>query len=763
MKPKIYLYQVARVGAGFLPRAVNQSRHRLPYLRQRAFLTVLWLATLFVHSSCSEDEPGSTDGGSVKLRLSLAGISDAVESDTRSALAASKTEKFYYTNPDDETLTELTIEELPPSSTRSVQDMPTGTYVRVYVYKQSDGSYVTDGILKAGSSSDFVAVEPGVAYHVKAVSYNSTTSGDVPGSVTANMSPASLTNLSADKDVLYAEKDIPSGTAGSIIDIDLIFSHKFSLVRIVADNSANTTGIITDCLATLDHRYKASLSLTNGALSAGTSDGTHTFTWTSPNATAVTSNSATVYTGGVTTGHVLSFTRIKVGSNTYLNTSVSFNKAFDPGKTYRLTVQFKGAIPVIPTNGGVYILGASYVGAFWKASQTGERLIRIPVGTVEGNLGNWSAVVAYADERWPGNTPADRLKNIVLDTNESADLGIKWNSSETPADMNDPYMDALYQVEGNATGVGGTVGSGDTIKFRIGLKQPYTVHPYAATDEFPARYAVVVVIYGGTYAKTFNLYLRQGEDPDYVWSPSESYSYESTTYQRSSAVRFSPYNLTDLDGGAPTNVIIGGVPDVGLAINGATFTDYPTQAGYFFRFNYSRQAFHPVSPITAITDWSGYQRGSEYWNPTETELCPLGWALASGSSANFRRPTAGVNTVHNPTTDIMNNEMRQSLLYDPSFSSLTSMGSVWGFYADGFFDRRSHTHAAYGENSEANTAVSILTKDVAYIGRLFYNQSSKRSLFFLLRGTATALVVCSTSPDTVGTTGRRRPATRIPV
>jgi hypothetical protein len=199
--------------------------------QQIAIFATLLLAALFVLSSCSEDEHGSTGVGSVKLRLSLASISDAVESDTRSALAAPKTEKFYYTHPDDETLTELTIEELPSSSTRSVQNMETGTYVRVYLYKKTagadNGDYYTDGILKAGSEDDFVWVENNTAYYVKAVSYNSTTDGDVPGSVPDNMSTASLPGLSTDKDVLYAETEITSGGAGSVIDINLTFSHKF--------------------------------------------------------------------------------------------------------------------------------------------------------------------------------------------------------------------------------------------------------------------------------------------------------------------------------------------------------------------------------------------------------------------------------------------------------------------------------------------------------------------------------------------------------
>ncbi|MDR1526530.1 MAG: hypothetical protein LBS46_02530 [Dysgonamonadaceae bacterium] len=687
-----------------------------------SFFATLLLAAIFVHSSCSEDEHSSTGVGSVKLRLSLASISNPVESDTRSALAAPKTEKFYTTNSDGETLTELTIEELPSSSMRSVQNMATGTCVRVYLYKKTggagDGDYYTSGILKAGSSSDVVWVENETDYYVKAVSYNSTTADDVPGIVTDNKSTASLPDLSADKDVLYAETEITSGVAGSELDIDLTFSHKFSLVRVVADNAANTTGTITACSATLSNKYKASLALNGGALTAGSSDGVHPFTWTSPNATAVTSNSATVYTGAQTT-HVLAFTSIEAGGITYTGTSVTFNKTFEPGKTYRLTVRFKGAIPVIPTGGGTYPSGTTpYVGAFWKASRTGERLIRIPVGTDEGNHGNWSAIVAWADAHWNG------LSDIVLDTGGSADPGI---DTETPADMNDEDNDLLYQVAGNATGVGGTVASGDTIKFRIGLK-----FPYAATDAYPARYAVVVVTYGNTPAKTFNLYLRQGEDPDYVWSPTETYGIDGDL--RTSAVRFSPYNLTasDLGSNEYSQITVG---------TNNVFTAYPTQAGAFFQWANTANpgfAYHPVIPLTITSSYWSTSNASGYWNGliSTHETCPQNYPLSTGTPVNFRRPNDGSTNGNNSAGAIADSEMRQSLWEDPQSGQTGSViGSVWGFYADGFFDRRSHTHAAYGASGGVdNTAVSITTKDAAYIGRLFYNWDKKRSLFFPASG-----------------------------
>ena len=64
----------------------------------------------------------------------------------------------------------------------------------------------------------------------------------------------------------------------------------------------------------------------------------------------------------------------------------------------------------------------------------------------------------------------------------------------------------------------------------------------------------------------------------------------------------------------------------------------------------------------------------------------------------------------------------------------------WGFYADGYFDRRDHNNpfissTGFGGSAIAsNTAVSWNTKDVAYIGSLLPVVCMKMPLFlFRLR------------------------------
>jgi hypothetical protein len=268
---------------------------------------------------------------------------------------------------------------------------------------------------------------------------------------------------------------------------------------------------------------------------------------------------------------------------------------------------------------------------------------------------------------------------------------------------------------------------------------------YSATNTYPARYAVVVVTYGPS-ANTFNLYLRQGQDPDYVWSSSEKYPYGGST-TRTLAVRFSPYNLT-------ASGLTDGVQSSPVAVYGGVFTAYPTQTGAFFQWANTtnmRYAYHPVTPADALSGWNN-SSPSGFWDALSSthETCPQSYSLTTGTSVNFRRPNCGSTSAVSGNT-IAESEMWQSLWEVPlGGHGSSTTGSVWGFYADGFFDRRSHTHAAYGSDGVDNTAVSIATKDVAYIGRLFYNRVNMRSLFFPATGsriTDGKLILTGTNGD----------------
>ena len=346
-------------------------------------------------------------------------------------------------------------------------------------------------------------------------------------------------------------------------------------------------------------------------------------------------------------------------------------------------------------------MSGEYVGAFWKASQKGERIIRIPVNSVHRE-GNWDASVYWMGPGW-------KAGDIVFSTAESDDPGITYNSNtENPASM--LTSDATYVVPGYVSSASGDAvsGAGNYIHFRIGLTSTYT-----PTVNNPARYALVLLRYG-TPQKYHIIYIRQGEEADYLMHPNDN-------SRGSAAIPFCAYNVTasDLtDDDELVEIIMPGRSN-------AVFTDYPTQAGAFFQWSeippYGPLAYHPVKPVTP-TIWNDVPTGS-FWNTIagSSESCPPG----------YRRPNDGPTSTVAPNSTIpliQNSEIRQSLYATPMTDNGYSNTNLrWGFYADGYFDRRDHNNPFVsspgqgGSAMAANTAVSWQTRDVAYIGSLLFN------------------------------------------
>jgi hypothetical protein len=274
------------------------------------------------------------------------------------------------------------------------------------------------------------------------------------------------------------------------------------------------------------------------------------------------------------------------------------------------------------------------------------------------------------------------------------------------------------------TSVAGTVGSGGEIYFRIGLKSTYTPAP-----DYPARYAVVLLSYGNN-TRYQKIYLRQGDDADYLMTNSDPVSTGGIT-SRTLCRKFSPYNLTadNLD------------KDVG--VRGARFVDFPTKAGAFFQWwqhptafgTKPRWAWNPHL-TNKITSWSPIMwTDGSFWNVLAAtyEISPTG----------FRRPNDGPTNGLLPSGLVSGSELRQSLFSRPRIDfnySGDESNSIYGYYADGFFDRRQITGSANTDKVVYyDTTVAVGTSDVAYIGRLFFNNNASgdhynASLFFPYAG-----------------------------
>jgi hypothetical protein len=366
------------------------------------------------------------------------------------------------------------------------------------------------------------------------------------------------------------------------------------------------------------------------------------------------------------------------------------------------------------------------VGAFWRNNQRGERVIRFDVGASNlNNHGYWIATVSdYEPLKWnylPNNPSTS--DGVVLAVGGSTAPGMYT------ASPSDPDASPGYFVSGNLQTITGYTASNGEIAFRIGCERTFAA--YNALSN-PARYAVVTLFYGanGSNVKMQKIYLRQGQGDDYVMRTTDPGTGLSGSPTRPLAAKFSPYNLTDLAGWtggsignptpAPQFYPPGGVQGV------PGFTTYPSQAGYHLAFGaHQSGTVWAVSPhLTAVGGWNSSMTPNGYWN-TVHETCPSG----------YRRPYDALpdgNAHTSPT--LAGSEIRQSLwLNPPTGTNSNTDNSVWGYYADGYFDRRPIVNAS-GTGAVAISAVANTGPEAAYIGRLFYNPSTTNptyaSVFF---------------------------------
>ena len=197
------------------------------------------------------------------------------------------------------------------------------------------------------------------------------------------------------------------------------------------------------------------------------------------------------------------------------------------------------------------------------------------------------------------------------------------------------------------------------------------------------------------------IYLRQGEGADYVMGkndPINSGGMNQST--RPFANKFAVYNLT----ATTLNTTVG--------TRGAIPTQYPSQIGAYFQWGLNTNAYAPYGGIGSLT-WSNVLSSTTWSGNYET--CPTG----------YRRPK-DTDVSGSP---VSGSEIRQSLFEKPKVDDGHDESNVlFGYYADGFYDRRKVERP--GGNVNANGYVAGNTPEMAWGGRLFFNPVTNASLFF---------------------------------
>lgn len=421
-----------------------------------------------------------------------------------------------------------------------------------------------------------------------------------------------------------------------------------------------------------------------------------------------------------------------------------------------------------------------YVGAFWRHSETGERVIRMYNG--QGNTASTGNSIWFAEV-------ASGKEFIKLLPGGSTD-GAIYSSAPGNAEQYQVYNlpDAKLSIRSK----------GDMV-FRIGLKNTIQANEH--------RYGVVLVHHDGG---TERIFIRQGEAPDFLYRPKDpvlgNWSTHDNNTPRPRTVKLSPYNLTDPQlglGGTDANFYYGNHNAMPLdyhseRIATSTFdkkklTRYPSQAGYFFIWSVLEQpltgtnypyymgnqnvpfkdewqwvrAVHPLrvgnmwgtttdnpsGTWTANTYAGNYNGNGDkgipmYGNATYTSFsftqigvqytkatnpCPRGYRYPHAGEVE----TSGAYATKYAGENAYFSEIGQSMFYDPKLSNdaqKMSQYTLWGYYADGFFDR----HKIVGASGTTPASYSMVVhgdianatgNDIGYMGSLTFNPFNYASIF----------------------------------
>ncbi|GGJ85590.1 hypothetical protein GCM10007084_06560 [Parabacteroides faecis] len=357
----------------------------------------------------------------------------------------------------------------------------------------------------------------------------------------------------------------------------------------------------------------------------------------------------------------------------------------------------------------------TFVGTFHRWNQKAERIIRIR-SFEKDRTKKWTAVVIVGQDF------------IELDTDKSNDSKISlnpygWDDPDNPTsyDPEEPLYSTDEAIEANCCftenqkGKSLVTGTADNIYFRVGLKSTLS------SQETAPRYGLIAFIHsGGTHL----IYVRQGEEPDYLMRPYDPVTDENSgtvvLSRRPKAVKIQPYNIT----------VKGGAKKVEVVQNGGIYTSYPSMGGYFFQGN-SNVAYYPVGTASEV-GWSNNSSTGDYSDARN--VCPSG----------YRRPADGVN---GNAGYIEGSEMRQSFwLYPQNGVATSDYGNMLrGYIADGYFDRKpiripntqgrsNEGFNIYMSETVNGTTYRIPTMvgdetNIGYAGMLVYNPYNYASIF----------------------------------
>lgn len=373
-----------------------------------------------------------------------------------------------------------------------------------------------------------------------------------------------------------------------------------------------------------------------------------------------------------------------------------------------------------------------FVGTFHRHAEYGERII------TWNNTGSWVAVIEPENShRNPdGSGGYDDYSDVIFDkyVSPAQEEGILYTSD--PGDAEDYLVsntwDKLVLINGKETRA--LTGNGK-VYMRVGWQKSVTRSTAPRN-----RYAKITIRDQIDDMKTSKvlgiLFVRKGEDPDYLMrqgDPVEGGVYASN---RNDALMFSPYDVTSPYGNETKNEYFD-YPFI--ASGGGEFVKYPSQGGSYFKWGSGRGVslytrFVPYgyfnNNVTVPGVWSG-----------AVDVCPAGYRVPAYDN---RTEALADYTFPNPYSSLDGLEMIQSMYVKPEqdlghapydwrkqipYPQDPSANWMFGYYADGYFDR--------GPITLKPSAYVSYAGSEGYDGLMVFNPHSLSSIFLPATGVIT--------------------------
>ena len=314
---------------------------------------------------------------------------------------------------------------------------------------------------------------------------------------------------------------------------------------------------------------------------------------------------------------------------------------------------------------------SSFVGAYWRYNETGERIIRM------NNTGSWSAAVIATQGSWD----ASDIYIDGLPSNYSDSIGVAITGS-------------ILQMESSAGMLNGT----GNISFRLGLKEGTTL----ASASTAPRYAVVLIKYDDA-SKNHLLFLRQGEAPAVV----------------AGTGLFSPYNL-DYNKASTSSTTY-------------ELTDYPSIGGGYQQWSTDGTLYsnsESLDNTTSSTDYSSLANvcPSGLRPPTYDELNALNSdaTIMGGLYADGYCDRLGFSLVNNGSGIYYISAENNSVFMGALFYNTTTLASLFMPFA-GEMSGSNFSYSNGGMRGYYWTSVESTTADLPYILEVICNNQTASS------------------------------------